>query len=107
MCVYYNSFFLFFYDFFSIFSKKFTFLGAPNVGGNWTSEAYSQAWLVLESLRVATEHLRPGGTFVTKVFRSKEYTALLYALEQLFEKVGHPYIYIYIYISYHIISNHI
>ena len=61
--------------------------GAPNVGGAWTSEAYSQAALVLDSLKLATEHLKPGGTFVTKVFRSREYTALLYALNQLFERV--------------------
>lgn len=43
--------------------------GAPNVGGAWASEAYSQAWLVLESLRMATDMLAPKGTFVTKVFR--------------------------------------
>lgn len=43
--------------------------GAPNVGGAWATEAYSQAWLVLESLRMATDMLAPKGTFVTKVFR--------------------------------------
>lgn len=61
--------------------------GAPNVGGAWSSEAYSQSWLVLEALRMATDVLAPKGTFVTKVFRSKDYTALLYALNQLFTKV--------------------
>jgi AdoMet-dependent rRNA methyltransferase SPB1 len=61
--------------------------GAPNVGGAWSSEAYAQSWLVLEALRMATDVLAPKGTFVTKVFRSKDYTALLYALKQLFTKV--------------------
>lgn len=44
--------------------------GAPNVGGAWASEAYSQSWLVLESLKLACEFLAPRGTFVTKIFRS-------------------------------------
>ena len=61
--------------------------GAPNVGGAWSSEAYSQSWLVLESLRMATDVLAPKGTFITKVFRSKDYSALLYAMNQLFTKV--------------------
>ncbi|KAF5833809.1 FtsJ-like methyltransferase-domain-containing protein [Dunaliella salina] len=61
--------------------------GAPNIGGAWTHEAYSQAALVLDSLRLATEFLAPKGTFVSKVFRSKDYNALLYACNQLFTKV--------------------
>ena len=44
--------------------------GAPNVGGAWASEAYSQSALVLESLRLACDVLAPRGTFVTKIFRS-------------------------------------
>ena len=43
--------------------------GAPNVGGAWATEAYSQSWLVLEALRMATDVLAPKGTFVTKIFR--------------------------------------
>ncbi|KAG2498835.1 hypothetical protein HYH03_003028 [Edaphochlamys debaryana] len=61
--------------------------GAPNVGGAWASEAYSQSTLVLDSLRLAVETLAPKGTFVTKIFRSKDYNALLYAFNQLFDKV--------------------
>ena len=61
--------------------------GAPNVGGAWASEAYSQSWLVLESLKLATEFLAPNGHFVTKVFRSADYTALLFAFNQLFRRV--------------------
>ncbi|KAL2609813.1 hypothetical protein R1flu_028386 [Riccia fluitans] len=60
--------------------------GSPNVGGAWTSEATAQSALVLDSLKLATEFLAPGGTFVSKVFRSQDYTALLYAFKQLFEK---------------------
>ncbi|KXZ53085.1 hypothetical protein GPECTOR_8g77 [Gonium pectorale] len=61
--------------------------GAPNVGGAWASEAYSQSTLVLDSLKLAVETLAPRGTFVTKIFRSKDYNALLYAFQQLFDKV--------------------
>ena len=43
--------------------------GAPNIGGVWTSEAYTQSALVLDALRLGTETLAPGGTFVTKIFR--------------------------------------
>ena len=43
--------------------------------------------LVLESLRICTDLLAPKGTFVTKVFRSQDYASLLYAFNQLFEKV--------------------
>lgn len=43
--------------------------------------------MVLDSLRLACEFLRPDGTFVTKIFRSRDYTALLFAFRQLFARV--------------------
>ena len=41
--------------------------GSPNVGGAWLKEALGQSALTLESLRLATMFLRPGGLFITKV----------------------------------------
>ncbi|OEH76315.1 FTSJ-like methyltransferase domain-containing protein [Cyclospora cayetanensis] len=61
--------------------------GSPNMGMDWSIDAFNQNVLVLHAAHLACDFLRRGGLFVSKVFRSSDYASLLYVLQQLFTRV--------------------
>ncbi len=61
--------------------------GAPNVGASYDRDAYEQNELALHALKCATEHLRKNGTFVTKLYRSRDYSAYLWVAKQFFRTI--------------------
>lgn len=59
--------------------------GAPNVGADWNKDAYIQTELVMHSLKLATQVLRKGGWFITKIFRSTDFMNLMWLFNKFFE----------------------
>ena len=50
--------------------------GAPDVTGMHDLDEYVQAQLLLAALNITLCVLKPGGTFVAKIFRGKDITLL-------------------------------
>lgn len=61
--------------------------GAPDVTGLHDLDEYIQAQLILSALQLTTCILKPGGTFVAKIFRGRDIDLLYSQLSYLFEKV--------------------
>lgn len=61
--------------------------GAPDVTGLHDLDEYIQAQLILSALQLTTCILRPGGTFVAKIFRGRDIDLLYSQLGYLFERV--------------------
>jgi tRNA (cytidine32/guanosine34-2'-O)-methyltransferase len=61
--------------------------GAPDVTGLHDIDEYVQAQLLLAALNITTHVLRPGGTFVAKIFRGRDVTLLYSQLRVFFPRV--------------------
>uniref|UniRef100_A0A6M2DDY6 Putative tRNA (cytidine(32)/guanosine(34)-2'-O)-methyltransferase n=1 Tax=Xenopsylla cheopis TaxID=163159 RepID=A0A6M2DDY6_XENCH len=61
--------------------------GAPDVTGLHDIDEYIQAQLILAALNITTHILKPGGTFVAKIFRGKDVTLLYSQLKIFFDNV--------------------
>ncbi|TBU02457.1 ribosomal RNA methyltransferase [Hamiltosporidium tvaerminnensis] len=62
--------------------------GAPNMGACWNKDSFVQNVLVLNALKLSASFLKKGGIFISKVFRSKDYSSLLWVFNQFFTNVS-------------------
>ncbi|XP_025208571.1 putative tRNA (cytidine(32)/guanosine(34)-2'-O)-methyltransferase [Melanaphis sacchari] len=63
------------------------FDGAPDVTGLHDLDEYVQAQLLLAAMNITTYLLKPGGTFIGKIFRGKDSSLLIAQLEIFFGDV--------------------
>jgi len=61
--------------------------GAPDVTGLHDIDEYMQAQLLLHALNITTNTLRPGGSFIAKVFRGRDVSLLYSQLRCFFQEV--------------------
>lgn len=61
--------------------------GAPDVTGLHDIDTYIQAELLLAAVNITTHILKPGGTFVAKIFRGKDVSLLYTQLKIFFKEV--------------------
>ena len=61
--------------------------GAPDVTGMHDIDEYVQAQLILAAFNITHYVLRPGGTFVAKIFRGKDMTLMYTQMKQYFSSV--------------------
>ncbi|QLQ80435.1 hypothetical protein HG537_0D04350 [Torulaspora globosa] len=61
--------------------------GAPDVTGLHDLDEYVQQQLIMSALQLATCILKPGGTFVAKIFRGRDIDMLYSQMGYLFERV--------------------
>jgi len=62
--------------------------GAPDVTGLHDLDEYMQAQLLLAALNITMHTLKPGGTFVAKIFRGRDVTLLYEQLSCFFSSVS-------------------
>eukprot|EP01103_Thecamoeba_quadrilineata_P013689 TRINITY_DN3874_c0_g1_i1.p1 TRINITY_DN3874_c0_g1~~TRINITY_DN3874_c0_g1_i1.p1 ORF type:complete len:172 (-),score=26.84 TRINITY_DN3874_c0_g1_i1:132-647(-) len=61
--------------------------GAPDVTGIHDIDSYIQGQLIVAALNIVTHVLRPGGTFVAKIFKGEDVSLLYSVLKIYFPKV--------------------
>ncbi|KYQ89271.1 rRNA methyltransferase [Tieghemostelium lacteum] len=62
--------------------------GAPDVTGLHDIDFYGQSQLILSALNITTQLLKPGGTFVAKMFKGDDMTLMYSQLKLFFEFVS-------------------